>query len=81
MDRDKRWERIETRVRRHGAGQRRQGDGSGRSRIRRSYEKGVTDEFIEPVTIVDAATSRSGLIRDEDAGDLLQLPRRPRRAK
>jgi 2,3-bisphosphoglycerate-independent phosphoglycerate mutase len=35
--------------------------------IRRSYEKGVTDEFIEPVLMVDANNDPVGLIRDEDA--------------
>jgi 2,3-bisphosphoglycerate-independent phosphoglycerate mutase len=33
----------------------------------RSYERGVTDEFIEPVTIVDARNEPVGLIRDDDA--------------
>ena len=32
-----------------------------------SYEQGVTDEFIEPVTIVDEQNEPVGLIRDEDA--------------
>ena len=35
--------------------------------MQRSYEKGVTDEFIEPVTIVDARGEPVGLIRDDDA--------------
>ena len=35
--------------------------------VKRSYERGVTDEFIEPVTIVDARNDPVGLIRDEDA--------------
>jgi 2,3-bisphosphoglycerate-independent phosphoglycerate mutase len=35
--------------------------------LKRSYEKGVTDEFIEPVTIVDAHNEPVGLIRDDDA--------------
>ena len=35
--------------------------------MQRSYEKGVTDEFIEPVTIVDARNEPVGLIRDDDA--------------
>ena len=35
--------------------------------MRRSYEAGVTDEFIEPVTIVDQRNEPVGLIRDEDA--------------
>src|SRR6202161_2006197 len=34
---------------------------------KRSYEHGVTDEFIEPVTIVDANNQPVGLIRDDDA--------------
>jgi 2,3-bisphosphoglycerate-independent phosphoglycerate mutase len=33
----------------------------------RSYEKGVTDEFIEPVTIVDERGDPVGRIRDEDS--------------
>ncbi len=53
MDRDKRWERIE-RAKRAMA----QGSGEKMSdpvaAAKRSYEHGVTDEFIEPVTIVDA---------------------------
>ena len=35
--------------------------------VKRSYEKGVTDEFIEPITIVDERNEPVGLIRDEDA--------------
>jgi Phosphoglyceromutase len=35
--------------------------------VRRSYEKGITDEFIEPVTVVDDRNEPVGLIRDEDA--------------
>ncbi len=35
--------------------------------VKRSYERGVTDEFIEPVTIVDAHKQPVGLIRDDDA--------------
>ncbi len=35
--------------------------------VKRSYERGVTDEFIEPVTIVDARNQPVGLIRDDDA--------------
>ena len=35
--------------------------------MERSYEKGVTDEFIEPVTIVDSRNEPIGLIRDDDA--------------
>src|SRR5438034_7132263 len=34
---------------------------------RRAYEAGETDEFIEPITIVDGRNEPVGLIRDEDA--------------
>ena len=53
MDRDKRWERIE-----RAFGAMVLGNGakfqSAADAIRNSYEHGVTDEFIEPITIVDA---------------------------
>ena len=35
--------------------------------MRNSYEHGVTDEFIEPVTIVDSRNEPVGLIRDDDS--------------
>jgi 2,3-bisphosphoglycerate-independent phosphoglycerate mutase len=35
--------------------------------VKRSYERGITDEFIEPVTMVDARHHPVGLIRPEDA--------------
>lgn len=66
MDRDKRWERIE-----RAFGAMVLGNGwkatDPIAAIRRSYEKDVTDEFIEPVTIVDEHDTPVGLIRDEDA--------------
>ena len=66
MDRDKRWDRIE---RAFGAmvlanGARFE---SASAAVRASYERGVTDEFIEPVTIVNAHQEPIGLIRDEDS--------------
>jgi 2,3-bisphosphoglycerate-independent phosphoglycerate mutase len=66
MDRDKRWDRIE---RAFGAlvlgtAEKSQDPVSA---VKRSYERGVTDEFIEPVTIVDAKNQPVGLIRDDDA--------------
>ena len=66
MDRDKRWERIE---RAFGAMVLGNGEKSSDpvAAVKRSYERGVTDEFIEPVTIVDARDQPVGLIRDEDA--------------
>ncbi len=66
MDRDKRWERIERAYRAMALGE---GEklADPVEALRRSYEKGVTDEFIEPVTIVDAHGEPAGLIREEDA--------------
>jgi 2,3-bisphosphoglycerate-independent phosphoglycerate mutase len=66
MDRDKRWERIEKAFGAMvpGAGAR---AADPLEALRRAYEAGVTDEFIEPVTIVDRRSEPVGLIRDEDA--------------
>jgi len=66
MDRDKRWDRIE---RAYGAmvlgnGEKATDPVAG---IKRSYERGVTDEFIEPITIVNGLLHPVGLIRDDDA--------------
>ena len=66
MDRDKRWERIER-------AKTAMTEGSGEKNtdpvaaVKRSYERGVTDEFIEPVTIVNERRDPVGLIRTEDA--------------
>ncbi len=66
MDRDKRWERIE---RAFGA----MVVGNGQkatdpvAAVERSYENKVTDEFIEPVTIVDQRGDPIGRIRDDDS--------------
>jgi 2,3-bisphosphoglycerate-independent phosphoglycerate mutase len=66
MDRDKRWERIE-----RGYGAMVLGNGERvqdvEAAILRSYEKGVTDEFIEPLTVVDSRNEPIGLIRENDA--------------
>jgi 2,3-bisphosphoglycerate-independent phosphoglycerate mutase len=66
MDRDKRWERVE-----RAFGAMVLGNGakaySATDAIRQSYEHGVTDEFIEPVTIVDARNEPVGLIREDDS--------------
>lgn len=66
MDRDKRWERIEKAFDALVLGQ------AGKwqdpiAAIKASYDKGVTDEFVEPVTIVGSDQQPLGLIRDEDA--------------
>ena len=66
MDRDKRWERIER-------AKSAMTEGSGEKNtdpvaaVKRSYERGVTDEFVEPITIVDSRQEPVGLIRPEDA--------------
>jgi len=66
MDRDKRWERIE-----RAFGAMVLGNGEKATdpiaAMRRSYEKGVTDEFVEPVTIVDDRGDPVGRIRDDDS--------------
>src|SRR5258708_2482468 len=66
MDRDKRWERTE-----RAFGAMVLGNGEKATdpvaAVKRSYEKGVTDEFIEPLTIVDQHNEPVGSIRDNDA--------------
>ncbi|MBV8071734.1 MAG: phosphoglycerate mutase (2,3-diphosphoglycerate-independent), partial [Acidobacteriaceae bacterium] len=66
MDRDKRWERVE-----RAFGAMVLGNGfkaqSAAEAVRGSYEHGVTDEFIEPITIVDAKNNPIGLVRDDDS--------------
>lgn len=66
MDRDKRWDRIE-----RAFGAMVLGNGAKFTdpvaSVKRSYERGITDEFIEPVTIVDSKDQPVGLIRDDDA--------------
>jgi len=65
MDRDKRWERIDRAYRAMTVG-----DGDRLADpvevMRRSYEKGVTDEFTEPVTIVNGHNEPVALIREDD---------------
>jgi 2,3-bisphosphoglycerate-independent phosphoglycerate mutase len=66
MDRDKRWDRIE-----RAFGAMVLGNGakfeSAVEAVRRSYEKGITDEFIEPITIIDPRNEPIGLIRGQDS--------------
>jgi 2,3-bisphosphoglycerate-independent phosphoglycerate mutase len=66
MDRDKRWERVERAFNAMVVGKGEHSDDPVAA-VKRSYEHGVTDEFIEPVTIVDAHKQPVGLIRDDDA--------------
>jgi 2,3-bisphosphoglycerate-independent phosphoglycerate mutase len=66
MDRDKRWERTKKAydsivgVSPHHAR-------SAVDYIRKSYEAGVTDEFVEPATIVDSEDTPIGALRDGDS--------------
>jgi 2,3-bisphosphoglycerate-independent phosphoglycerate mutase len=66
MDRDKRWDRIE-----RAFGAMVLGNGEKATdpvaAVKRSYERGTTDEFIEPITIVDNQNQPVGLMRDDDA--------------
>ena len=66
MDRDRRWERI-----RKGYDLMTLGQGIGAedplAAIERSYSAGVTDEFIEPIALVDAAGIHRGQIADGDS--------------
>ncbi len=66
MDRDKRWDRIE-----RAFGAMVLGNGiksrSAVEAVRKSYERGVTDEFLEPVTIVNDRDEPVGLIREDDS--------------
>jgi len=66
MDRDKRWERIEKAFGAMVLGNAERVQDP-EAAILRSYEKGITDEFIEPMTIVDARNEPVGLIREGDA--------------
>jgi 2,3-bisphosphoglycerate-independent phosphoglycerate mutase len=70
MDRDNRWERIELAYRAmvHGEAETRMSDPV--AALQRSYEQGVTDEFVKPVVITRCdgpAAPPVGLIRDDDA--------------
>jgi len=70
MDRDNRWERIEKAYSAivHGEAATKSGDPI--AAVQRSYERGVTDEFVEPVVITGgegAGAHPRGLIRDDDA--------------
>ena len=72
MDRDNRWERIERAYRAMVCGEAEHKSSDPIAALRRSYEQGVTDEFVEPIVIMtgaDAASSSApvGQIRDDDA--------------
>lgn len=66
MDRDKRWERTQ-----RGFDAMVRGEGIKTTdpvaAVRDSYAKGVTDEFIEPIVVVNSDGSPAGQIRDNDS--------------
>ena len=69
MDRDNRWERVERAYRAviHGDSPVKTADPV--EAVRRSYERGVTDEFVEPIVITESAAPSALLapIHDDDA--------------
>ncbi len=69
MDRDSRWDRTDRALAAilHGAGDR---AANPVDAVRESYERGITDEFVEPAVHRGAPPPRSG----DGRGDLLQLP-------
>src|SRR5215831_15242793 len=72
MDRDNRWERIERAYRAMVHGYALHQDVSPVAALQESYERGVTDEFVEPVVITKElrhgqSAVPAGMIRDEDA--------------
>ena len=73
MDRDQRWERTERAFNAIVQGEGEQAADPIEA-VRRSYERGITDEFIEPVVL----EGRPRLDPARRHGDLLQLPPRPR---
>nr|MDP9147685.1 2,3-bisphosphoglycerate-independent phosphoglycerate mutase [Acidobacteriota bacterium] len=70
MDRDNRWERMELAYRAlvHGEAPTKTNDPV--AALQKSYEQGVTDEFVQPIVVTTGAGESAqpvGLIRDEDA--------------
>src|SRR5262249_1386553 len=70
MDRDNRWERVEMAYRAlvHGEAETKTNDPV--SALEKSYESGVTDEFVKPVVITKGSGASAmpvGMIRDDDA--------------
>jgi 2,3-bisphosphoglycerate-independent phosphoglycerate mutase len=67
MDRDKRWQRTKRAYDAivHGVAERTAQ--SPETALQNSYNEGITDEFIEPVVIVDAAGQPIGPLRDGDS--------------
>jgi 2,3-bisphosphoglycerate-independent phosphoglycerate mutase len=67
MDRDKRWERIERAFLAMVRGEAEHQSADALQAIRASYERGVADEFLEPVVLLDERGEPVGRIQDGDA--------------
>jgi 2,3-bisphosphoglycerate-independent phosphoglycerate mutase len=72
MDRDNRWERTEKAYRAMVHGEAQHMEQSPVAALQQSYERGVTDEFVEPIVITKTirhgpSAVPGGLIRDDDA--------------
>jgi 2,3-bisphosphoglycerate-independent phosphoglycerate mutase len=70
MDRDNRWERVELAYRAVVHGQAETQTSDPLAALERSYEQGVTDEFVKPVVITSgtgASAKPVAQVRDEDA--------------
>src|SRR2546430_11232356 len=70
MDRDNRWERVELAYRAlvHGQAETRTDDAG--AAVERSYEAGLTDEFVRPIVVTTGSAASAvpeGLMRDEHA--------------
>jgi 2,3-bisphosphoglycerate-independent phosphoglycerate mutase len=66
MDRDRRWERVKKAFDAMVTGTGRK-SASAVEAVEASYQNSITDEFVEPVTIVDERQHPVGLIRDNDS--------------
>src|ERR1700739_2531498 len=70
MDRDNRWERMELAYRAVVHGEAETRTNNPLAALQKSYEAGVTDEFVKPIVVLDADGAAGvpvGSIRDDDA--------------
>jgi 2,3-bisphosphoglycerate-independent phosphoglycerate mutase len=70
MDRDNRWERVELAYRAVVHGEAQTGSNDPLAALEKSYEQGVTDEFVKPMVVTKgdgAAAAPVGTIHDDDA--------------
>jgi 2,3-bisphosphoglycerate-independent phosphoglycerate mutase len=67
MDRDKRWERTKLAYDAIVEGVAEQTSTDPVDALRKSYEAGITDEFVKPIVVVDADRHPIGPVRDEDS--------------